>query len=497
MNRPPASGRRPTPAGQALLLLGLLAAAVACACLHSGGGLAWSPPPTDRGGAALAVLLAYALVCIVPWRTARHRRRRGTARIETGLAVIHASQTGLAEDLAGQAAQGLGEGGNAWPVVALGAIDTAALATMRRALFVVSTTGEGDAPDSAAAFSDRLMHQSPALAHLEYGLLALGDRRYTQFCAFGRALDAWLRRCGARPMFAAIEVDNGDETALAQWRQHLTVLGAAAGGDGAAGGIAEWRLVARQRLNPGSLGGAVFHLRLHPVQGDCGDQGQGWQAGDIAEVLIDRDGAAPLRREYSIASVPADGSLDLVVRQVFTPQGRIGNGSGWLTRECGIGQRLRIRLRANRGFRVDDPQAPLILIGNGTGIAGLRAHLRARLGEAGSAGQGARHWLLFGERQAAHDALFADELQQWLADGHLQRLDLAFSRDQGARVHVQHRLHAAADAVREWVAQGAIVLVCGSADGMAPGVVAVLRDILGDAGFAALQASGRYRCDIY
>lgn len=68
---------------------------------------------------------------------------------------------------------------------------------------------------------------------------------------------------------------------------------------------------------------------------------------------------------------------------------------------------------------------PMVLIGNGTGIAGLRALLR----EAELAGVHG-HWLLFGERHAAHDRLFADELQVWQASGHLQQLEWVFSRDQ-------------------------------------------------------------------
>ncbi|MBO8044564.1 hypothetical protein J6396_43625, partial [Pseudomonas aeruginosa] len=121
------------------------------------------------------------------------------------------------------------------------------------------------------------------------------------------------------------------------------------------------------------------------------------------------------------------------------------------------------RVHRNPGFhRVGG--APMVLIGNGTGIAGLRSLLR----EAAHAGEHG-HWLLFGERQRAHDFLFADEIEAWQADGHLARVDLAFSRD-GEGGYVQDRLRAAADALRDWMQRGAVIHVCGSLLGMAEGV---------------------------
>lgn len=80
------------------------------------------------------------------------------------------------------------------------------------------------------------------------------------------------------------------------------------------------------------------------------------------------------------------------------------------------------------------------------------------------------NWLLFGERNAAHDLLYGDELQAWQQGGVLQRLDLAFSRDAGGRVYVQDRLRQAGEELRQWVVgQGAAIYVCGSLQGMAQG----------------------------
>lgn len=94
-----------------------------------------------------------------------------------------------------------------------------------------------------------------------------------------------------------------------------------------------------------------------------------------------------------------------------------------------------------------------------------------------------RPWLLYGERQAAHDRPCRDELEAWLASGVLARLDLAFSRDQARRVYVQDKLREQAALLRRWVDErGAALYVCGSLNGMAQGVDEALREVLGQRG---------------
>jgi len=182
--------------------------------------------------------------------------------------------------------------------------------------------------------------------------------------------------------------------------------------------------------------------------------------------------------------------VELVVRLVHDASGRAGLGSGWLSLHAPVGASIVARVHRNPGFhRIGG--APMVLIGNGTGIAGLRSLLR----EAANAGEHG-HWLLFGERQRAHDFLFADEIEAWQAEGHLARVDLAFSRD-GEGGYVQDRLQAAADALREWMQRGAVIHVCGSLQGMAEGVDQVLRAALGDEVVEMLLENGRYRRDVY
>jgi sulfite reductase (NADPH) flavoprotein alpha-component len=174
------------------------------------------------------------------------------------------------------------------------------------------------------------------------------------------------------------------------------------------------------------------------------------------------------------------------------PDGRSGLGSGWLCEHASPGATIDLRIRVNANFHSPAPERPLILIGNGTGIAGLRAHLAAR-----AAAGARRNWLLFGERNRNRDFHCRGDIERWQADGLLERLDLAFSRDDAQRRYVQDALRDAADTLRAWVNDGAAIYVCGSLQGMAPGVDAVLREALGDALVEQLLLDGRYRRDVY
>ncbi|RZJ87253.1 MAG: oxidoreductase, partial [Brevundimonas sp.] len=147
----------------------------------------------------------------------------------------------------------------------------------------------------------------------------------------------------------------------------------------------------------------------------------------------------------------------------------------------------------NRAFHGPAAATPMILIGNGTGLAGLRAHLKARAADPAQAGA----WLMFGERTAAHDRFYDAELQDWRASGVLTRLDRCFSRDPGDGRYVQALVAEAADEIRAWVDRGAAIYVCGSLDGMSQSVHAALADALGADRLADLLETGRYRRDVY
>ena len=483
----------------------------------------------------------------------RRRKKRQIKQARQGLSTAHsdaspwligfASQSGLAEQLAWQSAGQLQAAGFAVRVQPLAALSEQDLQQASHALFVVSTFGDGEAPDSARGFERKVLNQPLALSSLKYSLLALGDRQYPHFCGFATRVQQWLNERGAQSLFTPVQVDSGDPEALQHWQQQLGQLtGTAPAANWQAPGYNNWTLEQRQLLNPGSSGSGVYLLGLKaPHASDS------WQAGDLVEVMPRQSPAAiehflqglglsadtrvqldglqetlaqalggrqlpdnrghlvgmhaqalvdaliPLHmREYSIASIPEDGLLQLIVRQERHADGSLGLGSGWLTEHANVGSAISLRVRRNSGFHLPAEPCPLILLGNGTGLAGLRSLLKARIAK----GQ-QRNWLFFGERNAAHDFHCREELQGWLASGDLARLDLAFSRDQAQKIYVQDRLRESADEIRRWLADGAAIYICGSLKGMAAGVDQALTELLGEPALQALIEQGRYRRDVY
>jgi sulfite reductase (NADPH) flavoprotein alpha-component len=483
---------------------------------------------------ALLVLSVYGAFCaFIVWR---HRRRlHATAHRAQALQsaapgqalwwVVHASQTGQAEALAEQTAQALHSAGLAVRLLPLGQLRREDLGSIEHLLCIVSTYGEGDAPDSAAVFARDVMGAQEVVGEqgerplqaLKVGMLALGDATYSQYCGFGRALDAWFQARGAQTLFERIEADCMAPAAMQAWRERLSELtGAQDLPDWETPPLQACTLRARRHMNPGSAGGPVYHLEFMPESGAWAGEPPAWEAGDLAQIEIPAVPGEP--RDYSIASVPADGALHLLVRQTRRTDGSPGLASGWLTAATAQGLplqgRVMLRLRAHSGFRIAaNVSRPLILIGNGTGLAGLRAHIRGRVQASEASAKETRTgaapapmWLIFGERHTATDAYYREELEAWVAQG-LLRVDWVFSREQsaaqvGQRRYVQHALREAAADLRDWVAgrqgrPGAAIYVCGSLQGMAAEVDQALRDILGEADLRALADEGRYRRDVY
>ena len=434
---------------------------------------------------------------------------RGTARLhggpvangtppqsvaEEGILVVHASQTGTAEILANKTADSIRAAGRPVVVRNLGDVQTKDLARATTAMFVISTTGDGDPPDQSQVFKRRMMHDRAPLPGLRYGLLALGDRQYSSYCSFADSVDRWLSTAGAHRMFDSVYVNDRDPTALTRWARSLGEL---------TGRVDDftlnevpfrpWRLVERRHLNPGSAGGAAYHLRLKSEDGFAD-----WEAGDIAQILAGvtwndfrSEPHDLIQREFSIANT-TKGGIDLLIRQMRLADGRMGVASGFLTERIQMGESIPLRVRRNASFHGPDDDRPMLLIANGTGIAGVRAHLQRRV----SLGH-RRNWVIFGERNEARDLFYGDELRAWKRDGYIEQLDLVFSRDQIQRYYVQDRLSERSADVLAWTERGASIFVCGSLRGMAPAVSERLAAILGADGLDELARSGRYRRDVY
>lgn len=203
-------------------------------------------------------------------------------------------------------------------------------------------------------------------------------------------------------------------------------------------------------------------------------------------------------RLYSIASTPAahGESVHLTVgmiRDVSRGRMRSGVCSGYLERAAAGSRPLRVRVSPAPHFRLPSPDAPMIMIGAGTGLAPFRAFLFDRQAR-GATGE---NWLVFGCRHRDGDYLYRPEIEAFQRSEVLTRLSTAFSRDDGARTYVQARLEEETSELKQWLDRGAHVYICGDASQMAPAVQAVLDAALGGSGCTTLREQGRLHLDVY
>ncbi|MGC0364396.1 sulfite reductase (NADPH) flavoprotein alpha-component [Rhodococcus sp. 27YEA15] len=214
-------------------------------------------------------------------------------------------------------------------------------------------------------------------------------------------------------------------------------------------------------------------------------------------------------RTYSISSAPSvhGDRVHLTVAVVRYRGGgrdRAGVCSTYLADRSPVGSTVGVFLAGNNEFRLpEDNSVPVVMIGPGTGIAPFRAFLQERA----AANASGRTWLFFGDRTREHDFLYQPDLSGWTHDRTLDRLDVAFSRDQEEKVYVQHQMREHGKELFSWLEEGAYVYVCGDAERMAKDVEIALGDIVAEhGGFSDgdaaaylddLRRSARYRRDVY
>jgi len=214
-------------------------------------------------------------------------------------------------------------------------------------------------------------------------------------------------------------------------------------------------------------------------------------------------------RLYSIASslLAHEEEVHLLVGLTrYESYGRMREGvcSSFVCERLRDDEPLRVFPSPNPSFKLpDNPDARVIMIGPGTGVAPFRAFVEERE----TLGCRGRNWLFFGDQHFATDFLYQLEWQRWHKSGVLSHLDLAFSRDQADKVYVQHRMIERGRDVYTWLQDGAHVYVCGDASKMAADVHEALISIVGKEGGKTreaaleyvenLQSSKRYQRDVY
>ncbi len=213
-------------------------------------------------------------------------------------------------------------------------------------------------------------------------------------------------------------------------------------------------------------------------------------------------------RSYSIASSieanPEEVHLTIGVVN-YEAHGRKRKGvASNLAAELQPGDQIPVYIQPNPNFKLpENPDAPIIMVGPGTGVAPFRSFMQERE-EIGASG---KSWMFFGDQHFVTDFLYQTEWQGWVKDGVLTKMDIAFSRDTDEKVYVQHRMLEHSKELFQWLQEGAYFYVCGDKDHMAKDVQNTLIEIIEKEGnftreqaedyLANLRQEKRYLRDVY
>lgn len=254
---------------------------------------------------------------------------------------------------------------------------------------------------------------------------------------------------------------------------------------------------AKEKFKEWSFGRQIIDLlELYPAKGL------------EAQQLVDILRKLPVRL-YSIASSfkvhPGEVHLTVAaVRYNAHEKDRKGVASTFLADDAPKGAKVSVYTHHNKNFRLpESDETPIIMVGPGTGIAPFRAFVEQR----SSAQAPGESWLFFGDQHYNEDFLYQLEWQEYLKNGGLSRMDVAFSRDQPEKVYVQHKLAEQAKDIWQWLEKGAHFYVCGDATYMAKDVHQTLLEIVASQGamshedaesyVAKLKKDKRYQRDVY
>jgi sulfite reductase (NADPH) flavoprotein alpha-component len=212
-------------------------------------------------------------------------------------------------------------------------------------------------------------------------------------------------------------------------------------------------------------------------------------------------------RLYSVASslrvYPESVHLIVdVIRYESHGRPRKGVASTFLAERCND-KPVPVFPSVAKHFHLPDPDADIIMVGPGTGIAPFRAFLQERR----AVGARGRNWLFFGAQRASYDYYYGEEFDALKKEQFLTQLHCAFSRDQEHKIYVQNRMQENAAELWRWLDAGAYFYVCGDALKMAKDVDAALRDIVQKEGGKSpeeaqayveqMKAEKRYKRDVY
>jgi len=453
--------------------------------LHTGEA-AW-PWALVLGLVGASVLLFWVSGVVIWWQARRQAPRitDNTPLAQADTLIFVASEGGSTWGFAQTLHDALIRAGHRVHTAALEHVQTTA--ATQRVFVLAATYGEGQAPAHASQALARITALQPGA--MPVTVLGFGDRQFPDFCAFAQALDQTLRTRGWPALLPLESIHQQSGQQFARWG---VALAQAMGEPLVLEHVPRMPpttalTLTRRQDYPGATGQATAILRFAwPGQGPGARwRGRGlarFSAGDLVGI-VPPGSAVP--RYYSLASGWKDGFVEICVRQMA------GGLCSTHLLALEVGDTTTAFIRPNPGFALPRQRRPVLLIGAGTGVAPLAGFIR----------RNDRHTpmhLYFGGRDPARDFYFGPDIQRWLKEGRLTSLKTVFSRVVDGGGYVQDALRRDAALVRAWVAQNAIVRVCGSR-AMAQGVAEALDAVLAPMALsvAKLKAAERYAEDVF
>ncbi len=536
------------------------------------------------------------------------------------ITVLYGSQTGNSKSIAESLHTALELNGNQAELKNLLDYRPQQLKKEQKIIVVISTQGNGEAPDEALGFykyitSDR----APKLENLEFAVLGLGDSSYDDYCQTGKDVDSALENLGAKRFHYRVDVDLDFEDDVIKWKKDIisktepksdTVVSFAPKLASTTDTYSESNPYQAEILNVLDLTTAESTQNAYHIELAVEDASLSYEAGDILAVLPDnqdelvdaliskldfnanetvtlkkgqfklrdafkhhleianltanvvktyagfiksspssealqtllddkealkdylngsdllnlisdypgeistQDLVASLRplisRQYSIASSEKihEEEVHILIKPVTYTKGdddrkHYGVASNWL-KDKQMGDTVPVHIKANSSFKLPEyADEKIIMIGAGTGVAPFRSFLYERENQ----GAEGNSWLFFGEQRFRSDFLYQTEWQKFLKDGTLEKMNVAFSRDQEEKVYIQHKLLEEAASVYEWIQQGATLYICGDINNLAKDVHNTLIQIISEQSGKSLEEaeeqldgmkiSKKYQRDVY
>lgn len=412
----------------------------------------------------------------------RLRHNLGAAQAET--IILVASEGGTTWGFAACLHHALTEAGQPTHTTSFNRFAPDRYTNAKRIILMAATYGEGAAPAQSTGFLARLDASSLTIPT---AVLGFGDRQFPAFCGYAHDIADTLHAKSTPELIPLDTVDRQSPQDFARWGSKL---GQALGLD---------LTLAHHPIAPRSHALTLISRRDYGIEMQLPSAilrfatpqasllsrlfaraFPRYRPGDLLGILPNGE---ILPRFYSLASGTQDGFVEICVRK---HPGGICSG---LLMDLHPGDQIHAFIRENHDFRPNSSRTPVILIGAGTGLGPLAGFARHNLTRP-------MH-LYFGARHPKSDLLYAEEMQDWLADGRLTAVTAAFSRIT-AKAYVQDLLHRDAAQLAHLLQNGAQVLVCGGRD-MAAGVKSALAEVLAPHGLtpAMLKAEGRYAEDVY